>query len=78
MGMPEVNISLDSQGGKMMADFSGRHIGKPMATAYSEYSRNEKGEVVQPIRSLVLRLFNRLLALNSALPELAQCKMRKV
>lgn len=47
MGMPEVNISLDSQGGKMMADFSGRHIGKPMATAYSEYSRNEKGEVVQ-------------------------------
>lgn len=47
MGMPEVNISLDNQGGKMMADFSGRHIGKPMATAYSEYSRNEKGEVVQ-------------------------------
>lgn len=47
MGMPEVNISLDSQGGKMMADFSGHHIGKPMATAYSEYSRNEKGEVVQ-------------------------------
>ncbi|MFH0258726.1 protein translocase subunit SecD [Vibrio rumoiensis] len=47
MGMPEVNISLDGQGGKMMADFSGRHIGKPMATAYSEYSRNEKGEVEQ-------------------------------
>lgn len=47
MGMPEVNITLDAQGGKMMADFSGGHIGKPMATAYSEYSRNERGEVVQ-------------------------------
>ena len=47
MGMPEVNISLDSKGGKMMADFSGRHVGKPMATAYSEYSRNDSGEVVQ-------------------------------
>ena len=27
MGMPEVNISLDSAGGKMMSDFSGKHIG---------------------------------------------------
>ena len=47
MGMPDVNISLDSQGGRMMADFSRQHIGKPMATAYSEYSRNDKGEVTQ-------------------------------
>ncbi|MCE2595768.1 protein translocase subunit SecD [Motilimonas cestriensis] len=47
MGMAEVNISLDSQGGRMMADFSRQNIGKPMATAYSEYSRNQQGEVVQ-------------------------------
>lgn len=47
MGMPEVNITLDQQGGRMMAEFSRQHIGKPMATAYSEYSRNAKGEVTQ-------------------------------
>ena len=47
MGMPEVNISLDSAGGKMMSDFSGKNIGKPMATGYSEYSRNAKGDVEQ-------------------------------
>ncbi|ANS87129.1 Protein translocase subunit [Vibrio scophthalmi] len=47
MGMPEVNISLDSAGGKMMSDFSGKHIGKPMATGYSEYSRDANGNVEQ-------------------------------
>ncbi|MBA5761058.1 protein translocase subunit SecD [Vibrio sp. 404] len=47
MGMPEVNISLDSTGGKMMSDFSGKHIGKPMATGYSEYSRDNEGNVEQ-------------------------------
>ncbi|OLQ93582.1 protein-export membrane protein SecD [Vibrio panuliri] len=47
MGMPEVNITLDSTGGHMMSDFSGKHIGKPMATGYSEYSRDAKGHVEQ-------------------------------
>lgn len=47
MGMPEVNISLDSTGGKKMSDFSAKHIGQPMATAYSEYSRNAEGKTEQ-------------------------------
>ncbi|WP_325891939.1 protein translocase subunit SecD [Grimontia sp. NTOU-MAR1] len=47
MGMPEVNISLDSTGGKKISDFSAQHIGKPMATAYSEYSRNAEGKTEQ-------------------------------
>ncbi|OAN11107.1 preprotein translocase subunit SecD [Photobacterium jeanii] len=47
MGVPEVNITLDSTGGRIMADFSGRHIGKPMATSYSEYSRNAEGKAKQ-------------------------------
>ncbi|MBV7298506.1 protein translocase subunit SecD [Enterovibrio paralichthyis] len=47
MGSPEVNISLDTLGGKEMSDFSAHHIGKPMATAYSEYSRNAEGKTVQ-------------------------------
>ncbi|KLV03606.1 preprotein translocase subunit SecD [Photobacterium aquae] len=47
MGMPEVNITLDSSGGKIMSDFSGHNIGKPMATAFSEYSRDSRGKAVQ-------------------------------
>lgn len=44
MGLSEVNISLDHAGGKIMNDFSGKHIGKPMATVYREYKTNARGE----------------------------------
>lgn len=47
MGAAEVNITLDSEGGRRMTDFSRGHIGKPMATAYSEYSRDADGKAVQ-------------------------------
>lgn len=47
MGQAEVNITLDSTGGKIMSDFSGRNIGKPMATSFSEYSRDAKGKTVK-------------------------------
>ncbi|MFT5234668.1 MAG: preprotein translocase subunit SecD [Shewanella sp.] len=47
MGMPEVVINLDGSGGKIMSDFSRDNIGKPMATSYSEYSRDEQGKVRQ-------------------------------
>ncbi|PKH33396.1 protein translocase subunit SecD [Shewanella sp. ALD9] len=46
-GMAKVNISLDAAGGKLMSDFSRDNIGKPMATAYSEYSRDEQGKAKQ-------------------------------
>jgi len=46
-GMAKVNISLDAAGGKLMSDFSRDNIGKPMATAYSEYSRDEAGKARQ-------------------------------
>lgn len=46
-GMAKVNISLDSAGGKLMSDFSRDNIGKPMATSYSEYSRNSLGKSQQ-------------------------------
>ncbi|TYC88582.1 protein translocase subunit SecD [Vibrio anguillarum] len=42
--MSEVNISLDHAGGKIMSDFSSKHIGKPMATVYREYTTNARGE----------------------------------
>jgi len=44
MGRGQVNISLDHAGGKIMSDFSAKHIGKPMATVYREYQANAKGE----------------------------------
>lgn len=47
MGMPEVVIHLDREGGKIMSNFSRDNIGKPMATSYSEYSRDDKGEIRQ-------------------------------
>jgi preprotein translocase subunit SecD len=46
-GMAKVNISLDSAGGRLMSDFSRDNIGKPMATSYSEYSRNAQGKAKQ-------------------------------
>lgn len=43
MGRAEVDISLDHAGGKIMSDFSGKHIGKPMATVYREYTLDAQG-----------------------------------
>ncbi|MDW6092590.1 protein translocase subunit SecD [Vibrio rhizosphaerae] len=47
LGQAEVNITLDSEGGKQMMTFSGTHIGKPMATVFSEYSRQPDGTLTQ-------------------------------
>ncbi len=47
MGSAEVNITLDSAGGKKMSEFSRHNIGKPMATVYSEYSRDRAGNSKQ-------------------------------
>ncbi|MBH0029868.1 protein translocase subunit SecD [Pseudoalteromonas sp. SWYJZ98] len=46
-GKPLVQLSLDGQGGDAMSAFSKANIGKPIATVYSEYSQNAKGEVVK-------------------------------
>lgn len=42
-GRPEVNITLDSEGGNLMAAATRDAIGKPMATLFSEYK--ESGQV---------------------------------
>ncbi len=41
-GRPQVNISLDSEGGNMMSEATKTAIGKPMATVYSEYKDSGK------------------------------------
>lgn len=49
-GRPQVNISLDSEGGSKMAAFSKKNIGKLMATVFTEYKdsgkRTPEGKVV--------------------------------
>lgn len=49
-GRPQVNISLDSEGGSKMAAFSKKNIGKLMATVFAEYKdsgrRSPEGKVI--------------------------------
>jgi preprotein translocase subunit SecD len=55
-GKPLVQLSLDGEGGDAMSAFSKTNIGKPMATVYSEYSQNAKGETVK--KSEVINVAN--------------------
>ncbi|NOH98095.1 protein translocase subunit SecD [Vibrio sp. 99-70-13A1] len=49
-GRPQVNISLDSEGGSKMSAFSRQNIGKLMATVFTEYKdsgrKNAEGSVI--------------------------------
>ncbi|MDC0609111.1 protein translocase subunit SecD [Vibrio sp.] len=49
-GRPQVNISLDSEGGSKMSAFSQKNIGKLMATVFAEYKdsgrKNAEGKVI--------------------------------
>ncbi|EJV9313475.1 TPA: protein translocase subunit SecD [Vibrio vulnificus] len=49
-GRPQVNISLDSEGGNKMAAFSKKNIGKLMATVFAEYKdsgrKSPEGKVI--------------------------------
>ncbi|MBE8166839.1 MAG: protein translocase subunit SecD [Shewanella sp.] len=44
LGQAKVNIALDSVGGSIMSHFTRGHVGKPMATSFSEYSRDANGK----------------------------------
>ncbi|MDM5083283.1 protein translocase subunit SecD [Aeromonas rivipollensis] len=45
MGQPQVNIVLDTLGGSKMNQFSRQHVGKPMATVFTEYKTNADGKL---------------------------------
>lgn len=47
MGLPLVNLSLDSIGGEKMSEFSKSNIGSPMITVFSEFYRDANNEVVK-------------------------------
>ncbi|MEZ7204250.1 protein translocase subunit SecD [Pseudoalteromonas sp. DY56-GL79] len=44
-GKPLVQLFLSSQGGEKINRFSRNNVGKPMATVFSEYYANPKGEI---------------------------------
>ncbi|MBA6391737.1 protein translocase subunit SecD [Colwellia sp. BRX10-3] len=56
MGMPLVNLTLDSIGGKKMSTFSKANIGKPMVTLFSEFHRNSDNEIVK--KSKIINVAN--------------------
>ncbi|PKF49832.1 protein translocase subunit SecD [Enterovibrio nigricans] len=45
MGLPQVDIRLDGNGGSQMMNFSRHHIGQAMATVYTEYKLSQNGEL---------------------------------
>jgi len=47
MGMPLVNLVLDSRGGDKMSNFSKANVGKPLVSVFSEYYRDANNELVK-------------------------------
>lgn len=47
MGMPLVNLTLDTIGGKKMSHYSKQNIGKSMVTVFSEFYRNADNKMLK-------------------------------
>lgn len=76
-GKSLVQLSLDSQGGEAMSAFSKRNIGKPMATVYSQYYQNDKGETVKSsevinVANIAQHLSSQFSITNMKSPKAAQ------
>jgi len=77
MGMPLVNLTLDSVGGKKMSTFSKKNIGKPMVTVFSEFYRNTKNEMVKKskvinVATIQQHLGSQFSITNMSSPQAAQ------
>ncbi|MDP7592429.1 MAG: protein translocase subunit SecD [Litorilituus sp.] len=77
MGMPLVNLTLDSIGGKKMSKFSKKNIGKPMVTVFSEFYRNTKNEMVKKskvinVATIQQHLGSQFSITNMSSPQAAQ------
>ena len=77
MGIPLVNLALDSIGGDKMLKFSTQNIGKPMVTVFSEYYQDAEGETVKKskvisIATIQSQLGSRFSITNLASPQEAQ------
>ncbi|WP_158966242.1 protein translocase subunit SecD [Paraglaciecola sp. L3A3] len=76
MGMAQVNLSLDSIGGKKMSAFSKDNIGKPMVTVFSEYHKNSEDKMVKSskvisVATIQSQLGNRFSISNLDSPQAA-------
>ncbi|MBO9491931.1 protein translocase subunit SecD [Endozoicomonas sp. G2_1] len=77
MGMPLVNLTLDSVGGKKMSAFSKKNIGKPMVTVFSEFYRNANNETVKKskvinVATIQQHLGSQFSITNMSSPQAAQ------
>ncbi len=77
MGMPLVNLTLDSVGGKKMSMFSKKNIGKPMVTVFSEFYRDAKDEMVKKskvinVATIQQHLGSKFSITNMSSPQAAQ------
>ena len=62
-GQPQVGIVLDGAGGSVMSRFSRLHVGKPMASLFTEYKSNGEGKLIA--RSEVINVATIQTALGS-------------
>lgn len=77
MGMPLVNLTLDSVGGKKMSTFSKQNIGKPMVTVFSEFYRNANNKMVKKskvinVATIQQHLGSQFSITNMSSPQAAQ------
>ncbi|MEW6996891.1 protein translocase subunit SecD [Colwelliaceae bacterium BS250] len=77
MGMPLVNLTLDSVGGKKMSTFSKKNVGKPMVTVFSEFYRNTNDEIVKKskvinVATIQQHLGSQFSITNMSSPQAAQ------
>ncbi|MEO2265792.1 protein translocase subunit SecD [Pseudoalteromonas sp. YIC-656] len=61
MGQPMVQLQLSSFGGEKINRFSRTHIGEPMATLYSEYVTDARGDVQMQERVISVATINEAL-----------------
>lgn len=66
-GAPQVNITLDTQGGKLMSAATANAVGRPMATLYIQYEETDKdGKDGKPILKKIEKVIN-VATINSRL-----------
>lgn len=76
-GFPLVNLVLDKQGGEKMSRFSKDNIGQPMVTVFSEYQKNQNGDLVKRsevinVATVITQLRNRFSITNLSSAKAAQ------
>lgn len=75
LGMPLVNLKLDSLGGNKMSAFSKNNIGNPLVTVYSEYYRDADNQTVKKSEVLSVATVQQHLGAQFSLTNLSSPDM---